>query len=254
MAGANARSGVQAAWLARHGLRGTSSILEGFNGYFKALADVLEAPAGIIEALGQPFRITESATKQYPSGIANQAAIVAAKIAVEKHGIRPEEVAAIRIRQFPLFGDGVPAYPSVIAHGPYREVEQALPNKPFAVAAMIKNGAFDIHILKEQLRDPIIEELARKVTSVGVAGLAPLECQMRIERVNGTAIDVNIDASGERGFFPTLREMRARCQELCARYVGAQAVDTAVDLVARVDQPGAFAELSDLLYRTPSGA
>lgn len=253
MAGANARSGVQAAFLAKHGLRGTSTILEGFNGYFKALADVTEVPRGVTDALGKPFRIQEAATKLYPSGIANQAAITAAKKAVEEHGIRPADVAAIRIRQFPLFGNGVPAYPSVIAQGPYTEVEEALPNKPFAVAAMIKNGAFDIHILKEQLRDPTIARLAKTITSVGVEGIAPLECEMEIERHDGRIVKIHVNASGDRGFFPTLREMRGRCHEMLGRYVAPALVDGLVDVVARVDQPGQLAALSALLGRTKIG-
>lgn len=247
MAGMNARSGVQSAYLAKHGLRGTSSVLEGHNGYFKALADVTKAPAGVAKNLGRPFRIKESATKLYPSGIANQAAIFAARKAVEEHGLKPVDVAAIHIRQFPLFGNGLPAYPSVISQGPYTEVEEALPNKPFAVSAMIKNGHFDIHILKEQIRDPVIAALAKKITSAGVDGLKPLQAQMDIRRTNGSTLRIEVDATGHPGFFPSIEGMRKRLHEMIDRTIGAEAVDRIVDQVITLESQGAVGRLIDLL-------
>lgn len=254
MAGANARSGVEAALLAAAGLRGTAKILEGGNGYFRAMADIMDDVPGVTADLGKSHRIMEAATKLYPSGIANQAAIFAARQIRQEHGITPEQIAAVRIRQFPLFGNGVPAYPSVISQGPYSEVEEALPNKPFAVAAMFKNGAFDIHILKAQLRDPVIAALAKKVTSVGVEGFAALECEMDVELVDDRHLTAHVNESGGAGFFPDLAQMSERFHWMADRYVGPAPIDALVACVRALDTPDGLRSLTALLRGLPRGA
>ena len=92
-------SGV-ALGLAAAGLRGTPKILEGGNGYFRAMADILTEVPEVVMDLGKGHRILEAATKLYPSGIANQAAIFAAREIVREHRITPEQIAAVRIKQF----------------------------------------------------------------------------------------------------------------------------------------------------------
>lgn len=253
MAGANARSGVEAALLSAAGLRGTAKILEGGNGYFRAMADIFDELPEVVADLGTRHRILESATKLYPSGIANQAAIVAARKLKLEHSIQVEQVAAVRIRQFPLFGNGVPAYPSVIAQGPYNEIEEALPNKPFAVAAMLKNGEFDIHILKTQLRDPVIAAVAKKITSIGVEGIQPLECHMEVDLIDGRRLEVHVDETGRGGFSPDIDQMAGRFHRMADRYIGGASIDALVRAVRDIERPNGLQVLTELIGRLPRG-
>lgn len=97
------RNGVTAALLARDGYRAPPDILDGSHGLFDAYLGAPGAGAEMLKDLGTYYSITDVMHKRYPAGSPNQAYLQGLFGLMEKHAIRPDEVAAIEV-QMPARG------------------------------------------------------------------------------------------------------------------------------------------------------
>ena len=99
-AGWAAHAGVVAALLAQSGFTGPESVLEGEHGFYRAFAGGHE-PARLDEllaSLGAGWEIQQLTFKPYPCGSIAQPYMDCAARLRDKHGVRAEQVAAIRCR------------------------------------------------------------------------------------------------------------------------------------------------------------
>lgn len=98
-----AKTGLEAALLAQHGITGPAAILEGPFGWVKAVAGgaALEA---ITAPFGAPWLLSEVCIKPYAAVATAMAPVQAALDLVALDGMRPEEVEAVLVKlpQFPL--------------------------------------------------------------------------------------------------------------------------------------------------------
>ena len=254
MVGNNSRAGLHAAMLSRCGLKGTSTILEGPQGYFQAVGGNAALMSDAITAgLGKRHRIVETLYKIYPSAGANQSAIYAADVAYRRHRPDPNSIAEVRVVQYPLFGravrlsTGKPAYPAIVSTGPYHDVEQSLPNKPFGVASMLLYGRHDYTAIIKGLNDVRLLRLAEKVTSDGDDGFGPFDANIEILMNDGRRIVERVDCANEPRFFPTMETISGRFQTMCGTHVDRAMIDGLIGTVEAVDQPGGGDRLLEFL-------
>jgi 2-methylcitrate dehydratase PrpD len=254
MAGNNCRAGVHAALLAKSGLAGTPSILEGPQGYFTAVGGRPKLSVEhLLTGLGDKHRIVETLYKKYPSAGANQSAVYAAEVAYRLHRPDPEAIRRIRVWQYPLFGravelpDGKPAYPAIISTGPYSNLEQVLPNKPFGVAAMILYGKYDFATIVQGLRDKRLLRLARKVTSDGNGEFGPLDAAIEIEMESGEIIKERVSCATESRFFPNIASAAERFDAMAGSFLTRKEIDDLVEAADGLVQPGGSLRLFEVL-------
>jgi 2-methylcitrate dehydratase PrpD len=254
MAGNNSRAGVHAAILARGGLKGTPSILEGPQGYFQAVGGSASlASERLLSGLGEHHRIIDTLYKMYPSAGANQSAIYAADVVYQRHHPAVEAIRHISILQYPLFGravrlsSGKPAYPAILSTGPYSDIEETLPNKPFGVSAMLLFGHLDFSVIVQGLNNSSLRQLAEKVRSEGEESFTPLDASIDIVMADGTHIKERVDCATEPRFFPTMETMAERFQVMCGTLVHTSIISGLIQAVDELDHPGGAARLLDFM-------
>jgi 2-methylcitrate dehydratase PrpD len=96
IAGIAARGGIQAALLARLGLTGPPTIIEGKRGFLKVFADQVE-PEEITRGLGSDFKIMRLWFKLYPCVATVQGVIYTLAKLIDEHRFGADDVGEIRV-------------------------------------------------------------------------------------------------------------------------------------------------------------
>jgi 2-methylcitrate dehydratase PrpD len=151
-----AMAGLFSAILAREGARGPTAVLEGEDGFLRAMSDEIE-PDLLTRDLGQKFEITNAYIKFYAACRHTHVSIDAALATCEREQLDPEKISSISIETYPialkLCSTVHPATPS-----------QARFSLPFSVAlALLKGDAGADKYSVENINDAKIQSLAGKV-------------------------------------------------------------------------------------------
>ncbi len=162
-----AHAGVNAALLARHGLTGPPTVLEGRFGFFQAYTGGQFDEAAILDGLGETWELPRIFYKPYPTNHFTHAGIDAA-LALRARGVDPADIETIEL--------GVPApVLRTIAEPPDQKARPLTPyhakfSGPFTVAtALVGGGGLGVYsddFTEETLRDPQLLRLASMVTCV----------------------------------------------------------------------------------------
>jgi hypothetical protein len=166
--GIAAQNGVQAALLARRGLRAAATAFEGKFGFWRAFGGATRAPASATSDLGRTFAIMKTFHKPYPTASEytwNSAMYVTHQLAV-RNSIDFRDVNEISVTVMTK----MLSYPGLAFAGPYDNIDQAIASKPFAIAAIVRNHGFTSEVYRTQLRDPELFALARRVRVNGSDG------------------------------------------------------------------------------------
>lgn len=97
-AGFAAANGLRAALLAKNGVTGPRTAIEGKKGFCRAYADSYSFEE-LTKDLGQKFEIMFTGTKPYCCCAAQHSAIDAVSAIMQEHRVVPEEIEKIRVRQ-----------------------------------------------------------------------------------------------------------------------------------------------------------
>lgn len=97
-AGLAARNGLQSALLARYGLTGPLTILEGEKGFCRAFSDLSFDLAPITDGLGKSFEIKETWFKVHPVVYGIQSPIDGMTALIEQHNVEPKDVKEIHVK------------------------------------------------------------------------------------------------------------------------------------------------------------
>ncbi|HEX2964938.1 MAG TPA: MmgE/PrpD family protein [Syntrophorhabdaceae bacterium] len=97
-AGFAAANGLRAALLAKNGVTGPRTAIEGKKGFCRAYADSCSFDE-LTKDLGQKFEIMFTGTKPYCCCAAQHSAIDAVSAIMQEHRVVPEEIEKIRVRQ-----------------------------------------------------------------------------------------------------------------------------------------------------------
>ncbi|MDT7609348.1 MAG: hypothetical protein QOG96_3851 [Pseudonocardiales bacterium] len=158
-----AMCGLTAASFAGVGWSGPPAVYEGrFGLYNTHLAGRETNPAAVGAGLGQTWELMRTAVKPYPICHFIHAFADAALDLRAEHGLRPEDIAAIRCAIHPVPGKVV-CQPAEAKWAPRDEYDAKF-SLPFVVSAALSRGRFTLaELADEALADPAILALARKV-------------------------------------------------------------------------------------------
>ncbi|RZT83459.1 2-methylcitrate dehydratase PrpD [Pseudonocardia sediminis] len=158
-----AMSGLTAASFAKAGWSGPPAVYEGrFGLYATHLAGRETHPEAVGAGLGTTWELMRTAVKPYPICHFNHAFADAALTLREAHGIRPEDVVAVRAGIHPTPGRVV-SQPEAAKWAPRDEYDAKF-SLPFTVAASLVRGRFTLAELEDDaLADAGIRALAQKV-------------------------------------------------------------------------------------------
>lgn len=159
IAGVAARAGIQSAMLARLGLTGPPTIIEGKRGFLKVFADEVE-PDVITRDLGREFKIMRIWFKLYPCVATVQGVIYTLAKLMDEHRFGADDVAQIRvgISETSLSHGGAIYEPHDAASAQF--------SLPFSLAIRLLKNDNDLRYYMDPKlwADPRVLALARKVT------------------------------------------------------------------------------------------
>lgn len=230
--------GVLSALLARHGLRGSPTILEGPRGFLAAMAQVGPGNVAMLTAdLGTPFLIGRNFFKRYACCKACIEGIDGIRSLLAHPGFGPTAIRRVLIELIPdnyrLVHNPTPATP-----------EEAKFSIQFCLALAAVTGGADVRNFSEpMLRDPPIRAWMKRVEVRSVPGL-PVRARLTAYRRDGTAVSVE----------PTLRsldpsEVRGKFRDVAGPRLGAGATEALVDAVDRLESVPSLHTLTRLLRR-----
>jgi len=158
-AGMAASGGLRAAFIAKEGLTGPPTILEGHHGFCQAFADEYFLNE-ITDGLGKDFRVVLGAGyKIYCSCGAMHSGLDAMRILMDRHGIKAEDVEEV------MFGSNKQTISHVSATP--IDITSAQFSAPFGIAlTLIRGGNGFNDYTEETLRDQRLHDLAAKVRMV----------------------------------------------------------------------------------------
>ncbi|MDV3127248.1 MmgE/PrpD family protein [Mycobacterium sp. 21AC1] len=237
--GKAAMNGIIAALAAREGLTGVRNVLEapygGFCSTYSAEYDLSYATDG----LGEHWETLRNGFKQYSSLASSQTTVDALRAIVARTGLRPEEVADIRVETTEM----------VYVHcgWPYEyngETIAAQMNLPFTAAVTLIDGtAFIDGYTDDRLNDPQILALAEKVnvevaTDLDASGKQEMRAvRVTVTTTSGAKHTENVTYRSGHWKAPLSQEdLTAKFHNLAERVITAEAAREIARIVADLDQ------------------
>ena len=196
-----AHGGIIAAQLAQAGFTGPSTALEGRLGLLHAYSDE-PRPERLLAGLGEAFQIMRVSIKPYTCCRYNHGLIDCVLQLRREHGIRPEEVEAIRLGVLSA-GRLLVAEPIEQKQAP-KNVVDAQFSAPFAAAVALARGAAGLEEYTQAgVDDPVVRELMARTEcysdpalDAGYPVVWPAAAEIRLR--DGRGVSTRIDyASGE---------------------------------------------------------
>src|SRR5437899_8676547 len=155
--------GLESALLARQGVRGPATVLEGRSGYFNAFSTPPRMER-LVEKLGADWAIEPPSHKSYATHVTQQAVVQAIQDLKREHPLDPGAITRVAIRGAPRIMEERHA-----AREP-RDVLGGQYSLPFTAAvALTRDMSNPLVYDQDAVADPLVRELARRIE------LAPLE-------------------------------------------------------------------------------
>jgi 2-methylcitrate dehydratase PrpD len=217
-AGLASRAGVMAALLAKGGLTGSASAIDGAQGFLHALDSERDDLAGETGDLGSRWEILDTGVtvKLYPSCAGTHPTLDALLDLRARHAFTHEEVDRIDV-------DVDPIVPTILIYDRPASALEAKFSLPFCAAAAVVFGGVGIDTFDaERIRDPRVAALMPRVTmrvddAIGRGKPALTEARVRVRLADGRVLAQ--DAHGARGYpaNPAADEELAAKVHACAR-------------------------------------
>ncbi len=158
MVGNAAFNGISCAYIAREGLEGPVTVFEGKTGLFRAMGKAKD-PDEVTEGMGEPWWITETYNKFYPTCRHSQPAVEAALNMAEEYGIDYTRIERVEV------GTHRVAYELTgLIHRPENPGEAKFSIAYGVALALIDRGVAVRHLKEAAFTNPEYLELADKVS------------------------------------------------------------------------------------------
>ncbi|HXG50034.1 MAG TPA: MmgE/PrpD family protein [candidate division Zixibacteria bacterium] len=247
-AGIAARGGLQAALLARLGLTGPPTIIEGKRGFCRVFADEYELDT-ITRDLGVDFKIMRIWFKVYPSVATVQGPIDTLAKLVEEHDVQPEQVEEIRVgmSETSLAHGGAIYEPTDVAGAQF--------SLPFSLALRVlkRDNDLSLYMDPKLWRDPAILAMAAKVKSYAdpnASGEQNYNTTMEVKLAGGKTLKAFQQYPPGSPFNPMSREeLRKKFRRLAGAVLPGTKVDAIVETVDRLETLERASDLLPLLVR-----
>jgi len=247
--GTSARSGVNAAQLARAGWTGLEDPLFGAHGSYYSSFAGCEHPERIIEGLGKVYH-AEIVFKPYPGGRPTHAPIDAALALARKHEFDADDIEEAVLRTSP---------PATAAHyaKPYKvgdyPTADALFSYRYAVASALARGtAGNEDYTEAGIRDAGVQELVGKVKLASLARPEGVELEVKLR--DGRVLTEYVAAALGEPANPISREgiyAKFMTQVEYSQTGGRESAARLLALLERLEEVGDVAEVVRLAVREP---
>lgn len=243
----NARNALVASDLSAAGLCGPLDAIEGEFGYLRLFESEYDL-AGLTEALGQHWRITQVSHKPFPSGRATHGGIDALQQLLRQHGFIAAEVQEVSLYAPPLIRQLVDRAASMDA-----SANAAKLCFPFVAARCLLRGTVDIEDFDATaLRDATTHSLARRIRVLADAqtdpnALSPQRVVVRL--IDGRQFQIEVANTLGSPLQPlSVAQQHAKLRRNAARE--AIAADALIDAVDALDEAASLNPLLDAMMIT----
>jgi 2-methylcitrate dehydratase PrpD len=236
--GKAAFTGILSALLARHGMRGSATILEGEKGFLasssKATARDLE---GLTQDFGGPFLIQRNFFKKYACCKACIEGIDGIRHLMARHRLPPADIAKVAVALMPenfwLVGNAHP-----------KDAYEAKFSLPFCIALAVVTGGASVHDFTDRmLQDPRIQEWMRKVEVRGDPDLV-VRARIVAHRADGATFSVEPPLQSL-----TSAEVREKFLDVVRPMLSTRRICAILDCIGRLEQLEDIRDLTRLLRR-----
>src|SRR5262245_10797557 len=152
--------GLESALLARHGVRGPATVLEGRSGYFNAFSTPPRLEK-LVEGLGTAWAIEPPSLKSYATHVTQQAVVEAIQHLKREHPLEPKAITRVVIRGAARIMEErhTERAPHDVLGGQY--------SLPFTTAvALTRDMSNPLVYNADAVADPVVRDLARRIELV----------------------------------------------------------------------------------------
>lgn len=242
-AGLAARSGIESALLAREGLTGPPTAIEGKRGFCHAFSDTVDAGA-ITQDLGRQFAIMDVRFKFYPVVGGLQGPLFALQQLVEAEGVRGEDVQEVHygVEETTLAHGGSIVEPTDCASAQF--------SLAFSTALRLIRGSNDLALYRDPAcwEDETLLNMARRV-HLRANPLTEVEIVMRNGRTHAATL---AHPKGSRGNPCTDEDLEAKFRPLAASVMPTRRIDELLGVARNLENLDDAANLAALLV-APAG-
>ena len=240
--------GLESALLARQGLRGPATVLEGRYGYFNAfsLAPKMDR---LLEGLGTDWAIQPPSLKSYPTHVTHQAVVQAIQDWKRQQALEPQAITRVVIRGAPRLMEErhTVRQPESVMGGQY--------SLPFTTAVALTRDLSNPLVYNDAaIRDPVVRDLAQRIELVPLEdaaheGSAALQAEILLEYAGQrcTLVTQPHRGSPQRPF--TWAEVCDKFRRYTASMVSARQATALIDAVGALEQVDDMAEVAQLMAR-----
>ena len=240
--------GLEAALLARHGVNGPATVLEGRSGYFTAFSTVRQ-PEKLLDGLGTTWAIEPPSLKSYATHVTHQAVVAAIQAFKRAHPLEPKEITRVVIRGAPRIMEErhTERAPRDVLGGQY--------SLPFTTAvALTRDLANPLVYDEDAIRDPLVRDLARRIELEPVEeaahetpGFWPAEIVVEVDG-RRHSLHAEPHKGSPRNPF-TWPEACEKFRRYTASILDAERATTLIDMVARLENVGDMADVAQAVAR-----
>src|SRR6266436_7755160 len=241
--------GLESALLARQGVRGPATVLEGRYGYFNAFSTPPRMER-LVEGLGTEWAIEPPSLKSYATHVTHQAVVEAIQNFKREHPLDPKAITRVVISGAPRIMEERHAAraPKDVLGGQY--------SLPFTTAvALTRDMANPLVYNAEAVADPIVRGLARRIELVpreetphDAPGVWPAEILIECAGQHHTLRTQPHKGSPPNPF--TWEEAREKFRRYTASVLGAQRTTAIIDAVGGLENVPDMADVEPLLALT----
>jgi 2-methylcitrate dehydratase PrpD len=240
--------GLESALLARQGLRGPATVLEGRYGYFHAFS--LEPKMDrLLEGLGIDWAIQPPALKSYPTHVTHQAVVQAIQDIKREHPLEPQAITRVVIRGAPRIMEERHAVrdPETVMGAQY--------SLPFTTAVALTRDLSNPLVYNDAaVRDPVVRDLAQRIELVTLED-APhdsptsLQAEIRLEHA-GQCFDLTTRPHKGAPHNPfTWEEVCDKFRRYTASLISARQATALIEALADLEQVNDMAMVAPLIAR-----
>ena len=241
--------GLESALLARQGVRGPATVLEGRYGYFNAFSTPPRMER-LVEGLGTEWAIEPPSLKSYATHVTHQAVVEAIQSFKREHPFDPEAITRVVINGAPRIMEErhTARAPQDVLGGQY--------SLPFTTAvALTRDMSNPLVYNADAVADPVVRDLARQIE------LVPLE-ETSHDSPGVWPAEILIECAGQRHMLRTRphkgspanpftwEEAVEKFRRYTASVLGAQRTTAIIDAVGGLENVPDMADVARLLAVT----
>ena len=238
--------GLESALLARQGVRGPATVLEGRSGYFNAFSTPPRMEK-LVEKLGADWVIEPPSHKSYATHVTQQAVVAAIQDLKREHPLDPAQITRVVIRGAPRIMEErhTERAPHDVLGGQY--------SLPFTTAVALTRDMGNPLVYDDTaVHDPLVRDLARRIElepvedgRVDVPGFWPAEVLVECAGTRYARRTRPHKGSASDPF--TWDEVCEKFQRYTASIVGAPQAAALIDAVGRLEQVADMADVAGLI-------